>query len=372
MILHEAVAKLSTLIPVLKANDAKFASDLIASYKKYGSLTPKQAPWIERLIARAETPVSTPVFSAPLTIPNTVDAVHVGSFAGVIALFNKAKEHLKAPKVNLLVGNLKIVLSVNGPKSKFPGAISISGAGKYPYRSYYGKVTPEGVFQPSYAGHDVAGLTALLSEFSANPARVAKDHGKLTGHCCFCNKVLGLGEDKRSVVVGFGPVCAEHYGLKDQWLQGAAKAEAKASVAPFEPTLAVLQSVQDAAKASLEATAVTAAATLQQGFVNLKIAAAKLGTLTTAATPGLTSLATAVQQLESTSTTSIDTTGQEVLFVTPTPTVSQVSVDELAALLEEPVVCYFCEQPVTAFTTQDGIVICTTCIEQLAGVSDGE
>lgn len=372
MTLHEAVAKLTTLIPVLKASDAKFASDLIASYKKYGSLTPKQAPWIERLIARAETPVSTPVFSAPLTIPKTVDAVHVGDFTGVIALFNKAKEHLKSPKVNLLVGNLKIVLSVNGPKSKFPGAISISGAGKYPYRSYYGKVTPEGVFQPSYAGHDVAGLTALLSEFSANPARVAKDHGKLTGHCCFCNKVLGLGEDKRSVVVGFGPVCAEHYGLKDQWLQGAAKAEAKASVSEEIIGLAGLAesvakitgtlplSVQDAAKASLEAgfqkeienlkkSTTATIAKIQQGFEHLQTAAATL--------PTFTSLSTALEATDTTTAISQEFESTQVVSAAPVAKIAE---------------CFFCEEATYDYTILQGYVVCSTCKDQLKGVSDGE
>jgi len=52
MNLHENVAKLQSVLSSLKFNDAKFASDLIASYKKYGGLTPKQAPWIEKLIAR--------------------------------------------------------------------------------------------------------------------------------------------------------------------------------------------------------------------------------------------------------------------------------------------------------------------------------
>ena len=41
MTLTESVAKLTTLIPALKANDAKFASDLIASFKKYGWADPQ-------------------------------------------------------------------------------------------------------------------------------------------------------------------------------------------------------------------------------------------------------------------------------------------------------------------------------------------
>ena len=69
MTLSDNVAKLATLVPALKANDAKFASDLIASFKKYNGLTPKQEPWIERLIARASAP------AAPVAA-----AVNVGNF----------------------------------------------------------------------------------------------------------------------------------------------------------------------------------------------------------------------------------------------------------------------------------------------------
>ena len=99
MTLSESVATLATLIPVLKANDAKFASDLIASFKKYGGLTPKQEPWIGKLIARASAPV------APVAA-----AVNVGGFAGVVALFTTAKAHLKFPKIRLVLNGTKIVL----------------------------------------------------------------------------------------------------------------------------------------------------------------------------------------------------------------------------------------------------------------------
>ena len=216
MNLNESVAKLQTLLPKLKANDAKFASDLVASYKRYKNLTPKQAPWVEKLIARAENPA--PVFSAPLAAPA---GVHVGGFAGVVALLTKAKEHLKFPKVRLTVNGTLVILSLNGKNSKRPGHVSISGEGVYPNRMFYGSVSPEGVFTPFKS--ELPGLTGLLTELAKNPARVAKEHGKLTGNCAFCGKVLGLGEDKRSVMVGFGPVCADHYGLKAEWLAAAEK-----------------------------------------------------------------------------------------------------------------------------------------------------
>ena len=53
-------------------------------------------------------------------------------------------------------------------------------------------------------------IAARLREFADDPARVAGEHGRLTGNCCFCHHTL---EDARSTAVGYGPVCASHYGL---------------------------------------------------------------------------------------------------------------------------------------------------------------
>ena len=53
-------------------------------------------------------------------------------------------------------------------------------------------------------------ITDLLTRFAADPAKVASEHGALTGSCCFCNKAL---KDERSTQVGYGSTCAKHYGL---------------------------------------------------------------------------------------------------------------------------------------------------------------
>lgn len=333
MTLSESVAKLQSLLPVLKSGDAKFAADLIASYKKYGGLTPKQEPWIVKLIARAEAPA--PVFSAPLAAPA---AVSVGGFEGVVALFLKAKEHLKFPKVRLSLDGKAVVLSLNGPKSKNPGHITVNGEGQYPNRTFYGRVSPEGQF---FAGHiDPAvksALVVLLTQFASHPARVAKEHGKLTGNCCFCNKVLGLGEDKRSVLVGFGPVCAEHYGLKAEWLSGVAKAEAKASVAP---TL----SVQDEVIESL----VTGS--------NYGIAASFLTPSPEQA--GLVALDTVAQ----------DTNPDELQAeLGPEYGTSEYQAKEAYAAVNEGIhTCFFCEKTSAETKTLHDITVCVNCISQLA------
>ena len=50
----------------------------------------------------------------------------------------------------------------------------------------------------------------VLRELSENPIETAAAHGKLTGRCCFCHRRLS---DVRSTGMGYGPQCAESFGL---------------------------------------------------------------------------------------------------------------------------------------------------------------
>jgi hypothetical protein len=189
---QEQIAKLNALIGAgkLKADDASFGASLCASFEKYGKLTPKQAPWVQKLIDKAHAP-------APVAIP-------VGEFSGVIDLFKKAKQHLKWPAIVLLDESTgdEIKLKMAGDNSQNPGCIYA-----YVEHEYAGKVKPDGAFV--YA-KDYHWLSKLLTVLAADPAKVAAAHGKLTGKCCFCNAKL---TDPKSTSVGYGPVCAKHYGL---------------------------------------------------------------------------------------------------------------------------------------------------------------
>jgi hypothetical protein len=54
-------------------------------------------------------------------------------------------------------------------------------------------------------------VRAFIVDFSNNPEQVARVHGHATGNCCFCTREL---TDARSVAVGYGPICASHFGLE--------------------------------------------------------------------------------------------------------------------------------------------------------------
>jgi hypothetical protein len=334
MNLNESVAKLHSLLPSLSARDAKFASDLIASYKKYNGLTPKQEPWIGRLIARATIPAFQVVASSPVVAGPVVS---VGGFEGVIALFNAAKAHLKFPKITLVCNGQTIKLALLGAKSKHVGAVNITDGGKYPHAVWFGRVTPNGEWTQSSktAPEFTAALTALLKEFSENPARVAKEHGKLTGLCCFCNKAVGYGEDKRSIAVGFGPDCAKNYGLKAEWLAGVAKAEAGITEVP---TLTASIAAVDAAVAG----AVTPAPVVEK-------LEEKLAVIDAAA---------------------------DAFFGGDTAAVVEAKAEKIAAaktdnellaaiIFGEPVKCFLCGEEAHETKELHGLKVCLDCVKQL-------
>ena len=75
-----------------------------------------------------------------------------------------------------------------------------------------------------------------LKAFAADPETVAAQYGSLTGNCCFCGRKL---TDDRSTNVGYGPVCADKFGLNwgkvNEFLAGhRAVLEAQAAAAPIQ------------------------------------------------------------------------------------------------------------------------------------------
>lgn len=183
-----------------------FAESLCEQYRRRG-LSDKQAHWVGELLNRAENPEAAK--------PATTD---VGSVKGIVDLLERAAKHLKHPAVIVRANGRDIRLNIAGSKSKAPGSINVCSAGGYGDREWYGRVTRDGQFEPSRK-FDQATQTAVglaLQAMATDPAKAAAEYGHLTGVCCFCNTAL---TDGRSTAVGYGPVCAKHYGLP--WGKGA-------------------------------------------------------------------------------------------------------------------------------------------------------
>jgi Family of unknown function (DUF6011) len=138
---------------------------------------------------------------------------NVGDLSGILALFERAKAHLKFPAIVLGVPALgtdfAIRINVAGSRAKVPGSLTVLDADKGDDgREWFGRVLLDSTYQAK-AGTAPA-IADRLREFAADPVKIAGDHGRLTGRCCFCNIRLS---DPRSTVVGYGRICADHFGL---------------------------------------------------------------------------------------------------------------------------------------------------------------
>lgn len=145
---------------------------------------------------------------APAPTPQTLDLKLIVDF-----LTAAQSRGLKRPKLRVLhldgKTELRLGLTTTGVA---PGSLSVVVG-----QDYVGGVRPNG---------DVAGarlfntllkpltqwpeLQAHLLKIAKNPAAAAKEYAALMGLCSFCGKQL---TDAGSVEVGYGPICADKWGL---------------------------------------------------------------------------------------------------------------------------------------------------------------
>jgi hypothetical protein len=139
----------------------------------------------------------------------------VGDLTRIVAMFDRAREHLRHPAI-VLEG---FRVSVAGGRAREPGSLTVTSVDRTEaprpgsfasglQRAWFGRVSTNGAFHPSR--NAPADLADKLRRFAADPAGEAAAYGRLHGACCFCNRAL---RDERSTTVGYGPDCAEHYGL---------------------------------------------------------------------------------------------------------------------------------------------------------------
>lgn len=122
--------------------------------------------------------------------------------SGIIKFLNAAKAHLKAPKVRFLApdgkGELRISMAPDSGKNAGALYVKVNDF-------YMGMIRQSGeVVRLSPE------LVACIERIAINPVAAAKAYGALMGRCSFCGIEL---TDAGSVEVGYGPICAKHYGL---------------------------------------------------------------------------------------------------------------------------------------------------------------
>lgn len=131
------------------------------------------------------------------------------SLMRLIEMFDEAAKAIKYPKLkNLHVEGRVLTLYRTGEKSKYPGSISVNTAEGV----WLGNITRQGTFWNARGCPDW--VTGILQQLADNPEAIASLHGKQTGKCCFCSRLLTDDRKGYSVDVGYGPWCARRFGLK--------------------------------------------------------------------------------------------------------------------------------------------------------------
>jgi hypothetical protein len=176
----------------------KFVSSLQAELKKGKQLSPDQMVWVHE-------------YAIGYLKEKTFTSQEVGNplLLKITELLEGAIK-LKNPKIRLMDREKMITLFKSSETSRYPNTIAI-----YCDRVYFGRIENSvdgngnsAIFRKSRSCPDW--VEKLILDFAENPVEVAKNFARLTGNCCFCNMQL---TDEKSIQEGYGPICANHYGL---------------------------------------------------------------------------------------------------------------------------------------------------------------
>jgi hypothetical protein len=125
----------------------------------------------------------------------------------VVQLLSSARSAgLPYPKITTRV----VCFALTGDKSKYgSGHVHVTSSHRYGDSTWYGRIDPDGGWHPArdiperISSHlsemQISGVTTFLAEL-----------GREQGYCLFCGRELNTPE---SLSVGYGPICAAHFGL---------------------------------------------------------------------------------------------------------------------------------------------------------------
>jgi hypothetical protein len=93
--------------------------------------------------------------------------------------------------------------------SSQPDTFAVTHCRTHEIEIYLGRLGTQAEWLPNTSGKAV-GYVAAIAEIARTPDLCATAYGHATGQCSFCARPLS---DDRSVAVGYGPICADKYGL---------------------------------------------------------------------------------------------------------------------------------------------------------------
>jgi hypothetical protein len=189
-----SVRALRACAHMLPERDRAIAESLLGQAAR--ELSPKQSALVVSLIDRAHAP--------PAQTTDGLDSI--------VAMLTGASAHLKWPVIRFEAGGVCYRLGRSGPASREPGSVNVTTDEKaFDQRTYFGRINLLGVFEPRHGQAECAtAIGAALRAFAAAPAEQSRTYGQRFGRCCYCGLEL---TDGRSITAGYGPICADHYGL---------------------------------------------------------------------------------------------------------------------------------------------------------------
>lgn len=127
-------------------------------------------------------------------------------FDKLFAMFDRAATKRVFPRITLKFSpDVTFALVRCGNNSRYTGEINIKRNGEW-----QGRIRRDDSIL--WAGHHVTTPEErdYIFAFASNPHEQARIYGQETGICCFCHAEL---TNAVSVTLGYGPICADNYGL---------------------------------------------------------------------------------------------------------------------------------------------------------------
>lgn len=188
----------------LTKGDIKFGSSLCDQYFSKLWLSDSQWRWVGVLLTRAG------VLSASDKATSCIEPIEeVFNGKAISDLLLKASGKLKYPKLRYQAdGGSKVVFNyATDPGSKWFQCVFIDNGGKE-NKKRYGFIGSNG--EGKLNRDAPSEIKKIIREVAKNPIEVAKLQGQKYSFCCFCRLEL---TNKSSLHHGYGPICAEKFGL---------------------------------------------------------------------------------------------------------------------------------------------------------------
>ena len=189
----------------LKANlSSGFVSSLLEFRERNGRWSERQGMWAHKLTldhmeANKPQPVAQPTAETIAPEQPTYKADEVKIFLPTVLEFLNRPTKLKRIKLTFKHNDGEVTIK-KGANGRAVFWVAKNGVLK-------GRIEATGEYKVKEAD---ASVSATLDGLEENPQAFTAENGKESGQCCFCSLPL---TDERSVKVGYGKICAGHYGL---------------------------------------------------------------------------------------------------------------------------------------------------------------